>query len=53
MKHYMNKNMRTWLILATLIMVTILAAFWATSTFGFRVLPGNIIYHLHIVSLET
>ena len=33
MKHCMNKNVRTWLILATLIVVTILAALWATFTF--------------------
>jgi len=33
MKHSMNRNMRTWLILATLIVVAILAALWATSTF--------------------
>jgi hypothetical protein len=33
MKHDMNKGMRTWLILATLIVVTILAALWATFTF--------------------
>jgi len=44
MKHYMNKNMRTWLILATLIMVTILAAFWATSTFWFPRSPWE--HHL-------
>jgi hypothetical protein len=31
MSHYMNKNMRTWLILATAIVVAILAALWATS----------------------
>jgi hypothetical protein len=35
MKHYMNKNMRTWLLLPTLIVVAILAALWATSTFWF------------------
>jgi hypothetical protein len=29
----MNKNMRSWLILATLIVVAILAALWAMSTF--------------------
>jgi len=33
MKHCMNKNVRIWLILATLIVVAILAALWATSTF--------------------
>jgi hypothetical protein len=31
MKHGMNKNVRTWLILATLIVVAILAALWAMS----------------------
>ena len=35
MKHYMNKNVRTWLILATLIVVAMLAALWATSRFWF------------------
>jgi len=30
MKHRMNKNARTWLILAIVIMVAILAALWAT-----------------------
>jgi hypothetical protein len=35
MKHCMNKNVRTWLILATLIVVAMLAALWATSTFWF------------------
>ena len=36
MKDYMNKNSRTWLLLLllpTLVVVTILAALWATSTF--------------------
>jgi hypothetical protein len=33
MENRMNKNMKTWLILATLIVVAILAALWATSTF--------------------
>ena len=33
MKDRMNKNMRTWLLLATLIVVAILAGLWATSTF--------------------
>jgi hypothetical protein len=32
MKQYMNKNTRTWLVLATLIVVAILATLWATST---------------------
>ena len=39
MKHCMNKNMRIWLILATLIVVAILAALWATSTFWFPRYP--------------
>jgi len=39
MKHYMNKNVRIWLILATLIVVAILAALWATSTFWFPRYP--------------
>ncbi len=33
MKHQMNKNVRIWLVLSTLIVVAILAALWATSTF--------------------
>jgi hypothetical protein len=33
MSHRMNRNTRTWLILATLIVVAVLAAFWATSEF--------------------
>ena len=44
MKHYMNKNMRTWLVLATLIVVAILAAFWASSTFWFPRSPWE--HHL-------
>jgi hypothetical protein len=35
MKHDMNKNMQTWLILVTLIVAAIAAALWATATFGF------------------
>jgi hypothetical protein len=35
----MNKNVRTWLILATLIVVAILATLWATSTFWFPSYP--------------
>jgi hypothetical protein len=35
----MNKNVRIWLILATLIVVAILAALWATSTFWFPRYP--------------
>ena len=33
MNQHMNKNLRIWLILATLIVVTVLAALWAMSTF--------------------
>lgn len=33
MNHNMDKNMRTWLILATLVVVATLAALWAVSTF--------------------
>jgi len=39
MKNRMNKNMRIWLILATLIVVAILAALWAWSTFWFPRYP--------------
>ena len=39
MKNRMNKSMRNWLILATLIVVAILAALWATSTFWFPHYP--------------
>lgn len=35
MNHDMNKNIRTLLILATLIVVAVLATLWATSTFSF------------------
>jgi len=35
MKHDMNKNVRIWSVLATLIVVAILAALWASSTFWF------------------
>jgi hypothetical protein len=35
----MNKNMRTWIILTTLIVVAILATVWATSTFWFPRYP--------------
>jgi len=31
MKHHMNRNVRIWLILATLVAVALLAAFWATT----------------------
>jgi len=33
MNNRMNKNVRNWLILATLIVIAILATLWATSTF--------------------
>lgn len=36
MKHDVNKNTRTWLILVILIVVAILAALWATFTFWLR-----------------
>ena len=39
MKHRMNKNVRTGLILGTLIVVAILAALWAASTFWFPRYP--------------
>jgi hypothetical protein len=39
MNNGMNKNMRTWIILATLIVVAILAALWATSTVWFPRYP--------------
>jgi len=39
MKNRMNKSMRIWLILATLIVVAILAAIWTTSTFWFPRYP--------------
>jgi len=39
MKNRMNKSVRNWLILATLIVVAILAALWATSTFWFPRYP--------------
>jgi len=32
MKNHMNKNTRTWLVLATLIVAAVLATLWATST---------------------
>jgi hypothetical protein len=35
MMDYMNRSIRIWLILATLIVVSILAALWASSTFRF------------------
>ena len=39
MNNRMNKSMRIWLILATLIVVAILAAIWATSTLWFPRYP--------------
>jgi hypothetical protein len=39
MKHNMNKSDRNWLILATLIVVAILAALWATLTLWFPRFP--------------
>jgi hypothetical protein len=32
MKNHMDKNTRTWLVLATLVVVAVLATLWATST---------------------
>ena len=39
MKNHMNKSMRIWLILATVIVVAVLAALWASSTFWFPRYP--------------
>jgi hypothetical protein len=39
MKHHMNKDTRTWIILATLIVVFILTTLWVTSTFWLSRLP--------------
>jgi len=39
MKNRMNKGVKIWLILATLIVVAILAALWASSTFWFPRFP--------------
>jgi hypothetical protein len=39
MKNRMNKSVRIWLVLGTLIVVAILAALWATSTFWFPRYP--------------
>jgi len=39
MKNHMNKSMRIWLILATVIVVAVLAALWALSTFWFPRYP--------------
>jgi hypothetical protein len=41
MKNRMNKSMRIWLILVILIVVAILAALWATSTFWFPRFPSS------------
>jgi hypothetical protein len=39
MKHGMDKNVRIWLILATVIVVAIIAVLWAMSTFWFLPFP--------------
>jgi hypothetical protein len=39
MKHHMNQNVRIWVILATLIVIAILATLWATFTFWFPTSP--------------
>jgi len=39
MKNRMNKGVRIWLVLGTLVVVAILAALWATSTFWFPHYP--------------
>jgi hypothetical protein len=39
MNSHMNKNVRNWLILGTLIAVAVLATFWATSTVWFPRYP--------------
>jgi len=44
MKHHMNKNMRIWLILVTLIVVAVLATLWATSAVWFMPSPWE--HHL-------
>jgi len=51
MNNQMNNNVRNWLILVTLVVVALLAAFWATTTiwfplypFGPRVGPGMEIF---------
>jgi hypothetical protein len=41
MENHMNRNMRSWLILGTLIAVAILAALWATSTVWFPSRPWD------------
>jgi hypothetical protein len=35
MEHHMNRSVRIWLVLVILVVVAILAALWATSTFWF------------------
>jgi hypothetical protein len=39
MKHRMNKKMRLWLLLTILLVVAVLAALWATSTFWLPPFP--------------
>ena len=39
MNRYMNKSLRIWLIIATIVVVAILAALWATSREWFRFSP--------------
>jgi hypothetical protein len=39
MEHHMNSNEKTWLILISLIIVAILTALWATSTFWYIPAP--------------
>lgn len=41
MKHYMNKNVKIWLILATLVVVAVLAIFWATKNLPSPPPPGR------------
>ena len=41
MKPHMSRNVRIWLILATLIAVALLAAFWATNTYWPLPPPGE------------
>jgi hypothetical protein len=39
MKRHMNKSVRSWLILITIVVVAVLAAFWATSGVWFAPFP--------------
>jgi hypothetical protein len=39
MKHFMDKRVRIWLLLVTLVVVAILVALWATSTFWLSPYP--------------